>query len=113
MAATAPATLGQVQLLPPMGRDVVVQDFLKLDSLLLRKISQLFLDKTLKVLCVLEFLTTKAIELKTYRLDGFAKKWFETLQMGRSVVLLPFGWEEFSEAFRAKFLPANKRQTLL
>ena len=62
---------------------------------------QLFLDKTLKVLCVLECSIMKAVELVVYKLDGLAEQWFETLRMGRSTALPPLTWEEFSYAFMA------------
>lgn len=73
---------------------------------------QLFLDKTLKALCVLECFATKAVELVVYRLVAFVEQWFETLQMGRSIALHPLTWEEFSEAFMARFLPASRKANL-
>ena len=50
---------------------------------------QLFLDKTLKALRILECSTMKAVELAVYRLDCLAEQWFETLRMGRSAALPP------------------------
>ena len=49
---------------------------------------QLFLDKTLKALRVLECSAMKAIELAAYKLDSLVEQWFKILRMGRSAVLL-------------------------
>ena len=48
-------------------------------------------------------------EYVTFFLDGFAYKWFETLDKGDK----PFLWKDFEEVFRKKFIPREHIQQAL
>ena len=72
-----------------------------------------------------EFLTTCRERLRTlglvesrgadfiaYQLDGPARQWWRTFIQTRPVGSPPVSWDEFSEAFLAKFIPRSVRDRL-
>ena len=47
-----------------------------------------------------------------YQLDGPARQWWRTFIQTRPVGSPPVSWDEFSEAFLAKFIPRSVRDRL-
>ena len=103
---------------PPFpGVEVSTQEFLNLkpptfSGNLVTEDPQLFIDKMVKTVRASRCSTTRAVELAAYQLEGVAEQWYENLLRERPVGSSPMTWEECTEAFMTRFLPASTRARL-
>ncbi|XP_038702123.1 uncharacterized protein LOC119998777 [Tripterygium wilfordii] len=71
---------------------------------------QRFLDSMDRVLQALGCSSTRSVELAAFQLEDIARTWYDTLRGGRLVGSASLRWEEFTEAFMARFLPRSVRE---
>ena len=96
---------------------MTIESFLKLQppvfiGNLLAKDPQDFIDQTVKAIKVLMCPNERVVDLAAYQLGDRAEQWYQTFLIGRPPDLPPLAWEEFSEAFMIRFLPASGRVSL-
>lgn len=107
-----PIIVDQLEVKPMMSADDLksMDIFQKLHPLL--RSSQEFLDQFYEILHNLGLVESNGVDFTVFQMQGSAKMWWQTYEMGRPIGSLSLTWAKFSQLFLDKFIPLIQRDEL-